>query len=357
MLTLCTGIPPKKNEFFEEEDIMTHTWTFFNAQFGHTEGHGADCARIEPHRENSGKSIASVSSRASSASIVLGPKLVENRRLSLQSNKSKSLSREDALQSSTQQRGYRLFLPGEYIYNFELPIESCLPETIAVDLGSVKYELDAVIERAGAFRPKLQGKKEVVLIRAPAEGSLECTEPIAINRNWDDQLQYDIVISGKSFPLGSKIPIAFRLTPLAKVRCHRIRVYITENIEYFCQNKKVHRLDPIKKVQLFEKRADGPTTSAFKGSSVRILAGGGYTGSDPSNPKPDSSDNLLGDLTNNFNNAGPTEMEFNVQLPGCSVKEKDKIHFDTTYKNIQVHHWIKVSSHPGKCSRRVTNTQ
>ena len=41
-------------------------------------------------------------------------------------------------------------------------------------------------------------------------------------------------------------------------------------------------------------------------------------------------------------------MEFNVQLPSClNLKDKDKdkgckLHFDTTYTNIQVHHWIKI---------------
>jgi hypothetical protein len=55
--------------------------------------------------------------------------------------------------------------------------------------------------------------------------------------------------------------------------------------------------------------------------------------------------NLLGNLGGDTN-VGPTEMEFNVQLPSChNLRDKDKLtklHFDTTYQNIQVHHWIKV---------------
>merc|ERR1711977_164166 len=43
---------------------------------------------------------------------------------------------------------------------------------------------------------------------------------------------------------------------------------------------------------------------------------------------------------------GPTEMEFNVQLPSChQMKDKlrsERLHFDTTYSNIQVNHWIKI---------------
>jgi hypothetical protein len=232
-----------------------------------------------------------------------------------------------------------------------LPLDSHLPETIDVDLGSVKYELEATVERAGAFRTNLMGTKEVTLIRAPSEGSLEQVEPIAISRSWEDQLHYDIVISGKSFPLGAQVPIAFKLTPLAKVQCHRIKVFVTENVEYFCNNKRVHRMEPVRKVQLFEKRADGPPTSTFPGSTMRIVSGGGVpydqraAASRGEDVQVQDPTNLLGDLGGDAN-IGPTEMEFNVQLPSChNLKEKDKsskLHFDTTYQNIQVHHWIKV---------------
>ena len=192
------------------------------------------------------------------------------------------------------------------------------------------------------------------MIRAPTEGSLEQTEPIAISRNWEDQLHYDIVISGKSFPLGSSVPIAFKLTPLAKVQCHRIKVFVTENIQYFTSNKRVHRLEPTRKVQLFEKRADGPSVSSYPGSSIRITAGGGIpydyreAAARGEETVPRDTTNLLGNLDNDSGSIGPTEMEFNVQLPSCALmKERvksERLHFDTTYSNIQVNHWIKVSA-------------
>lgn len=276
------------------------------------------------------------------------------KRLSLQVNQSRSFGKGENPNNgpSVATKGYRTFLPGDYIYNFELPIDSRLPETIDVDLGSVKYELEATVERSGAFRANLAGTKEVTLIRAPSEGSLEQVEPIAISRNWEDQLHYDIVISGKSFPLGSQVPIAFKLTPLAKVQCHRIKVLVTENIEYFCSNKHVHRMEPTKKVQLFEKRSDSDPTSTFPGSTMRITAGGGIPydarvrAAQGENVTPTDPTNLLGNLHGD-SNIGPTEMEFNVQLPSChTMKDKDRhqrLHCDTTYANIQVHHWIKVS--------------
>ena len=254
---------------------------------------------------------------------------------------------------SVAQKGYRTFHPGEYIYNFELPIDSHMPESVDVDLGTVKYELEAFLERSGAFKANLVGTKEVSLIRAPSEGSLEQVEPIAISRNWEDQMHYDIVISGKSFPLGAKVPIAFKLTPLAKVQCHRIKVFVTENTEYFCSGKRVHRMEPTRMLLLFEKRADGPAVSKYPGSSMRVTAGGGVpfdqrqAAAEGQEVTPTSTTNLLGPLEVGETNVGPTEMEFNVQLPGCQelAEEQDglhRLHFDTTYSNIQVHHWIKV---------------
>lgn len=350
------GIPPKKTEFEEVNSHINHTWPFFNAQFPTAEtGTGADHVQLASSSAdlNKGRSNLGIltSNPANSSNTNLSTR--ELKKLSLQVNQSRSFGKGESPSGgpTVAQKGYRTFQPGEYVYNFELPLDSHLPETIDVDLGSVKYELEAVVERAGAFKTNLMGTKEVVVIRTPAEGSLEQVEPIAISRNWEDQLHYDIVISGKSFPLGAQVPIAFKLTPLAKVQCHRIKVFVTESVEYWCNNKRVHRMEPTKKLQLFEKRADAPPNSTFPGSTMRIISGGGVPydyraaaarGEDV--PGVDST-NLLGNLDGNPN-VGPTEMEFSVQLPSCNntnMKERvPKLHFDTTYTNIQVNHWIKI---------------
>lgn len=127
---------------------------------------------------------------------------------------------------------------------------------------------------------------------------------------------------------------------------------VTENIEYFCSNKRVHRMEPTRKVQLFEKRADGPPVSTYPGSTMRITAGGGIpydmraAAARGEEVAPVDSTNLLGSLEGDAT-IGPTEMEFSVQLPSCKeMRERDRgqrLHFDTTYQNIQVHHWIKVN--------------
>ncbi|KAF7622147.1 hypothetical protein AFLA_008694 [Aspergillus flavus NRRL3357] len=326
------GIPPKKVHYHDKKDLVTHGMMYFN--------HGDSVLPQNDYGANfyqHAKPVASVTGKDGSPndpppSVVAHP-----------------------------QRNYRMFPVGDYLYNFEFTIDGSLPETIKTDLGYVRYDLEAIVERSGAFRPNLLGNLEVPVIRTPAEGSLEQVEPIAISRNWEDQLHYDIVISGKSFPLGSQVPIAFKLTPLAKVECHRIKVYVTENIQHWTADKSVHRFQPAKKVLLFEKRADSASTSTYPGSSMRVTAGGGIdwdhraAAARGDEIVDRNRTNLLGNLASD-SGVGPTEMEFNVQLPSChEMKNRDeshKLHFDTTYENIQINHWIKIVLRLSKVDER-----
>ncbi|KAJ5434587.1 Immunoglobulin E-set [Penicillium cf. griseofulvum] len=366
------GIPPKKIHFHDKKDLFTHGVVYFNHgdtalmqnDYGaHYYQHAKPISSV-PGKEGVTMTTRELFSNRNSAATLALPTAKDVKRLSLQANRghSRSFSKNEPPTSQPQpQRNYRMFPVGDYLYSFEFPIDGSLPETINTDLGSVKYDLEAMVERSGAFRPNLLGAMEVPVIRTPAEGSLEQVEPIAISRNWEDQLHYDIVISGKSFPLGSQIPIAFKLTPLAKVECHRIKVYVTENIQHWTADKSVHRLQPAKKVLLFEKRADSSSVSTYPGSSMRVTAGGGIdwdhraAAARGQEIVDRNRTNLLGNLSND-SGVGPTEMEFNVQLPSChEMKGRDesqRLHFDTTYENIQINHWIKIVLRLSKVDER-----
>lgn len=356
------GIPPRKASFEETDTIMSHTWPFFNAQFPTAEA--STCAdHVELYKNSSSMHESDIPGYHPSANTVrispnsfsmgLGIR-ASDRKFSLRVNRSRSFSKGDSSTNgpSIAQKSYKTFSPGDYMYGFELPLDSHLPETIDVELGSVKYELEATVERAGTFKTNLVGTKEVVLIRAPSEASLEQSDPIVISQEWEDRLHYDIIISGRSFPLGTQIPIALKLTPLAKVQCHSLKVLVTENIEYCCNSKRAHRAEPTRKLQLFEKRAEGSHTSTYPGSTMRIISGGGLpydqraAAARGEEVATTNNTNLLGNLEGE-EDVGPTEMEFNVRLPSCiNMRDKEKgqkLHCDTTYQNIQVHHWIKVS--------------
>ena len=62
---------------------------------------------------------------------------------------------------------------------------------------------------------------KVTLVAAPIVEDAEESEAIVAERQWEDQLQYLITISRRSF-IGGAIPIFATLTPLAKIKMHRI---------------------------------------------------------------------------------------------------------------------------------------
>ncbi len=202
----------------------------------------------------------------------------------------------------------------------------------------------------------MRGVKELTLIRAPSEGSSQLTEPIFVSRHHGDQLHYEAVISGRGCPLGRQIPIAINITPLSKVRCHKIEVFVTENIQYFSNDKNRHKLEPPRKFKLFQSQAEGHSVSTYPGGSVRILTGGGVAWDQRDAAARGDEDvlrdqtNLLGDLEKEVS-AGPTEMEFSIQLPSCDQMKTSpmsrRLHPATNYRKIKVNHWINVRAlHP-----------
>lgn len=373
------GIPPLKTETFEEQTLRTQSLVFFQAMhegMWETE-YGSQCT-FNPKSGGSHQGLmhSLYPSNSNTSLHILGKgrntstlTTKELKRLSLQSVNSRSFGKGDSpLANQVQAKGYKVFRPGTYEYAFELPIDHNQPETAKLQYGSVRWELEAIVERAGAFKPNLHGSKEVPIVRLPDQMSLETTEPISISRHWEDQLHYDIMISGKSFPIGAKIPIAFKLTPLAKVQIHKLRVFVTESIEYWTNDRHVTRRDPGRKILLLEKAAGKPLDRQFAASEVRVLSGGeldpgqreearrtaarrrmreaARTHGTPE-PLPEPSENLLGDLDLGLESFwGSTEIEMNVQLPTCETMARDKtlrLHPDCSWKNVNVFHWIKVS--------------
>ncbi|TDZ73432.1 putative arrestin-related trafficking adapter [Colletotrichum trifolii] len=370
------GIPPLKVDLSEEESLRTQVLTFFNAvNDGWESEYGNQCVYLlkNSSSNSSTTNLATGSPRNSiSPSLLSAPPnnrqgltAKELKRLSLQSNQSRSFGKGD--NPNGQAKGYKVFYPGTYEYTFELPIDHHQLETTKLQYGSVKWELQATVERAGAFKPNLHGSKEVSIVRVPDQLSLEMTEPISISRQWEDQLHYDIIISGKSFPIGTKVPIAFKLTPLAKVQVHKLKVFVTESIEYWTNDRRVTRKDPGRKILLLEKTAGKPLDPAYASSDVRVLNGGELTprqrrearesaamrrAADASRhgmrpePLPEPVDNILGDLDLGLESYwGSTEIEMNVQLPTCETMARDKqmrLHPDCSWKNVNVYHWIKI---------------
>lgn len=364
------GIPPLKQDMHEEQGLRTQVLTFFNAMNdGWETEFGNQCSyklKNPPCATRPATTYLVVS--PSNPGMPKSVTARDLKRLSLQNAQSRSFGKGDnGSTTPTQAKGFKIFYPGTYDYSFELPIDHHQLETIKLQYGSVTWELHATVDRAGAFKPNLHGAKEVSIVRVPDQMSLEMTEPISISRQWEDQLHYDIIISGKSFPIGGKIPIAFKLTPLAKVQVHKLKVFVTESIEYWTNDRRVTRKDPGRKILLLEKSAGKPLDAAWSSSELRTVRGGELSEAQrrearelaarrrtfdaqrrrtQPEPLPEPTDNLLGDLDLGLESFwGSTEIEANVQIPTCETMAKNKdlrLHPDCSWKNVNVYHWIKV---------------
>ncbi|XBW35755.1 hypothetical protein QEN19_001325 [Hanseniaspora menglaensis] len=138
-----------------------------------------------------------------------------------------------------------VFQPGYYVYSFEYLIPLIFPETVKTDMASIVYRLNFFVERIGAFKSNIDCSRELHLIRIPNIDSVEESEPIAVLKEWDNSLKYEILISSKDVILNAFLPVKINLTPIDKCSVHRIRVYITENIEMTAYADSASKYDPI----------------------------------------------------------------------------------------------------------------
>ena len=91
---------------------------------------------------------------------------------------------------------------GTYNYPISFPIPVNAPPTLHAEFGSVVYRLKATVVRAGALTTNLVEDLEVVMIATPQEDDLEETENVIVERQWEEQMRYQIALHGKAFPIG-----------------------------------------------------------------------------------------------------------------------------------------------------------
>ncbi|CCH61033.1 hypothetical protein TBLA_0D05400 [Henningerozyma blattae CBS 6284] len=348
------GIPPKKTEFVEISTIVNHTWPFFNLNSNtlpncasslfipiqsssHNTNNCSNNNTLSNNIHNSPKinnilpqqhslisdflshTFSPANSNSSSASS-LNTAATDHPIVNNNTNNNCN----NANVNSNSNVDINVFYPGDYIYTFEQPLPVSYPESIRADFGYVEYNLNLMVERTGAFKTNLNAKVPVTIVRTNSDTSVEESEPIAISRDWESHLHYDIVIASKDIILDAFLPINFHFQPVDKVSLHRIRIYLTENLDYYCKGKKVHRVEPTKKYLLAElngpKLKNLPSTTNFNKAKNRgnLLL-----------------DHSSGDLINK-------DFEFEVFVPN-HFNSHQSLHPDTSYDKIKSNHWIKIS--------------
>ena len=91
---------------------------------------------------------------------------------------------------------------GIYNYPISFPIPVDSPPSLHAEFGSVVYRLKATVVRVGALTSNLVEETEVTMIATPQEDDLEETENVIVERQWEEQMRYQIALHGKAFPIG-----------------------------------------------------------------------------------------------------------------------------------------------------------
>jgi arrestin-related trafficking adapter 3/6 len=102
----------------------------------------------------------------------------------------------------------------------------------------VRWELQALIERAGAPKRYIPIRKEISIIRVPYQISSEVNQPVAVTRLLANQADCRIVVLGRTFTIGSKIPVLPKIKLAEGIRCHSLSAYLMEQVDYFSVRKK-----------------------------------------------------------------------------------------------------------------------
>jgi len=266
---------------------------------------------------------------------------------------------------------------GRYVWPIQLAIPVTLPPTLNATFGSVRYTLKAQVTRVGALTSNLTADTRVELVSSPGVDDTEETDSLVIERMWELQMRYLITVSGKvrspravlsalpvlmevaqAFPIGSKIPIAIRLNPLAKVKVYRIVATIEEKLSYYAHGRRIARHEgtrrfPLAKAEnvaegdepalpvlpVFSDNADallhspltpwiinatsndGEAACAWLGRFVRLTL--------PTDHAPSLLDPI-----------GPWELETDLQIPNC----KSRLHFSCKHPsaNMEMTHILKL---------------
>ncbi|BFZ56662.1 hypothetical protein PYCC9005_003709 [Savitreella phatthalungensis] len=126
---------------------------------------------------------------------------------------------------------------GNYEYPFEVRLPGDLPETVeGIDEAMVGYSMIATVERPG-LATNITCKKRIRVVRTLSIDSLEMAQTLSVDNTWPNKIEYAISIPTKSYPIGSTVPVNFKLVPLlkglsiAKITC-QLKEYQSLSIEH-----------------------------------------------------------------------------------------------------------------------------
>lgn len=227
---------------------------------------------------------------------------------------------------------------GTYSYPISFTIPADSPPSMRCEYGSVVWQLRANVHRPGAFKTKLTAMRDVTVIACPTEEDTEDTENIIVERQWEQQLQYIIAVSGRSFYIGGTMPVMLTLMPLTKMKVYRLSIYVEERVDYYTNMRRIARTDLPSRICLLSVKAgrsgepilplDSDSPDALRNSPLFPLFSSHAT------------DAELSEIASTLMGPGPWTFHQNLQLP----RSCDELHFTNRNRrsNIEVTHLLKV---------------
>lgn len=224
---------------------------------------------------------------------------------------------------------------GTYSYPITIPLQPSLPPTIHAGHGSVLYTLKGFVKRAGALTSNLAASAEVHVVAAPNEDDLEGVESIIVERMWETQLSYKIVVHCKATPVGGEIPISVRLNPLAKMKLFRMSAIIEEKYTFYAKKQTVARSPNVKKYEILRiQYEDGSPLLPIVSDSPNALQLSPLRDwiVDPASTE--------GSGISTLDPLGPWLLESTLRVPDCA----SALHFSTAHDqaNMTVVHSLKL---------------
>ena len=128
--------------------------------------------------------------------------------------------------SLKQSKSLTLYTLGTYTYPISFAIPANAPPTLTCDCGTVSYRLKAVVHRPGAFTPRITASQNVTLIASPGEDDADESDNIVVQREWDTQMHYMIVISGRMFAIGESVPLQITWVPISGIKVYRLSAFL-----------------------------------------------------------------------------------------------------------------------------------
>ncbi|KAH7102248.1 hypothetical protein BKA62DRAFT_829596 [Auriculariales sp. MPI-PUGE-AT-0066] len=170
--------------------------------------------------------------------------------------------------ASDEQQGWVEFKKGTYTYPISFAIPANTPPTMQCTHGATTYRLKACVHRHGTFTPRIIATREVVLVAAPSDDELgDVTDTVGggahgvgshlhIERQWEMQMRYLIVVGGRGAPIGGRLPLWITLMPLAPIRIFKISVMLEERVVYYAHKREIVRQDPLRRWELLSVKHD-----------------------------------------------------------------------------------------------------